>query len=273
MVGNDLEPDANFFVNSKGENLGDIRRSKQSLLSKLEETVGVNAPTINTFRRASEKIVQENSNLVALVDDLQGHSKHVGATYYDRFRDSRRANYISQLAKIENDDKDIEVSEEIKQRRKNREEKELKEVVKIAKEKLEVDKIKKSGAKMTSFKIKPNDRDFMQRLFSETDSIGKEAFPNDDDWVKIFYRHVDTREDEKGDALRAIEENVFIEFGKEEVKKKFGPWTGSKSQNKHADLIIASYIKTCFRKAIKMTPSLGPIWEHFEKNLGLIRPF
>ena len=123
----------------------------------------------------------------------------------------------------------------------------MKEVVKIAKEKLEVDKIKKAGAK-TNFKIKPNDRDFMQRLFSESDAIdNKKEFLKDEDWVKTFYRYVDTREDEKGDRLRTIEETVFIEYAKEEIEKKFGPWKGSKSENKKADAIIASYIKTCFR--------------------------
>ena len=246
MIGPDLEPGSNFFVNAKGESLGDLRRYNKSLLSKLEETVGVNSPTINTFRRASEKIVQENTNLVALVDNIQGHSRTVGATYYDRYRDSRRANYIQQLAMVENDDQDIDVPEDIKEQRKSREEKETKEILKMAKEKLEVDKIKKAGAK-TNFKIKPNERDFMQRLFSETDVIDKKEFPKDEEWVKIFYRYLDTREDEKGDALRAIEETVFIEYAKEEIQKKFGPWKGSKSENKKADAIIASYIKTCFR--------------------------
>ena len=247
MIGHDLEPESQFFVNAKGENLGEMRRSKESLLSKLEETVGVDSPTINTFRRASEKIVQENPNLVALVDNLQGHSRNVGATYYDRSKDSRRANFIQQLAVVENDQQDIDVPEAVKEQRKSREEKEMKEVVKIAKEKLEVDKIKKAGAK-TNFKIKPNDRDFMQRLFSESDAIdNKKEFLKDEDWVKTFYRYVDTREDEKGDRLRTIEETVFIEYAKEEIEKKFGPWKGSKSENKKADAIIASYIKTCFR--------------------------
>ena len=252
MLGHDLEPEANFFVNAKGENLGEMRRSKQSLLAKLEETVGVNSPTINTLRRGSEKIVQENINLVAMVDNIQGHSRTVGSRHYDRFGESRRANFIQQLEKVENDDQDIDVPESVKEQRKYRDEKDMKEVVKIAKEKLEVDKIKKAAGVKTNFKIKPMDRDFMQKLFSETDAIdNKKEFPKDDAWVKVFYRYVDTREDEKGDTLRAIEESVFIEYAKKEIEKKFGPWTGSKSDNKKADLIIALYIKTCFREAIK----------------------
>ena len=201
-------------MNSKGENLPDIRNSKNSLLNKLETSVGLVSPSINTFRRASEKIIQESALLSEIVPTLAGHSKEVGSEHYDRYKSTRRANYICQLEKVKTPKKPTNhVPDDVKEKRKVREAKELEQVVADAKEKLLVDKLKKSAAKSANFKIiNPSDRDFMQRLFQK--SFGQfKKFPSDDSWLKLFYREVDNDEDTNGDSMRGIEESVFIEHG------------------------------------------------------------
>ena len=74
---------------------------------------------------------------------------------------------------------------------------------------------------------------------------------------KIFYRLVDSDSLQEEDKvkLRAIEERLFTETKTESCKDFAGNWTGSLVQNKKADLIIATKIRSAFRIYEKSTSS------------------
>lgn len=58
-----------------------------------------------------------------------------------------------------------------------------------------------------------------------------------------------------GNALRKTEEELFENFVKVEVEQEVGPWTGSKKQNKSADMKIAVIVKSSFRSYEKTRKS------------------
>ena len=70
------------------------------------------------------------------------------------------------------------------------------------------------------------------------------------DWKKIFYRVVDSNclaEDDQ-QKLREVERRIFDQVKPEIVKAcEEGSWVGNLSQNKKADYIIATKIRTSFR--------------------------
>jgi hypothetical protein len=73
------------------------------------------------------------------------------------------------------------------------------------------------------------------------------VFPQDEEWMRNFYRTVDTLSDENGCRLRKVEEKLFKEFAKDEVEDVLGSWIGSTEQNKSADQRISRYVKSSFR--------------------------
>ena len=75
-------------------------------------------------------------------------------------------------------------------------------------------------------------------------------------WKKIFYRLVDTLEDEDGDLVRGIEEDLFLRFVKGDVENESGPWIGSSDQNKLSNMKVASMIRTSFKyyESVRQSP-------------------
>ena len=110
----------------------------------------------------------------------------------------------------------------------------------------------KKGAANQKGKIKPEYRDFLQKLFSnlKVKNFNTEDFPDDEIWRGVFYRTVDSLVDGgNGSRLRKVEEEL-------------GCWTGSVDQNKTVNMKMSSYVKTSF-KAYEKTRK--PIQESYFK--------
>ena len=106
-----------FFVNSKGKLLAPLQRTAGSLLYKLGAVCDLSNPTMNTFRRAAETVVQSSPKLKSRVENLQSHSAKVGLTFYDRSSQNTRAQFISQLSAVDSPNKDDSASDDLKKRR------------------------------------------------------------------------------------------------------------------------------------------------------------
>ena len=239
-----VEDEAQFFVNIRGKPLTALQNTPGSLLDKLGSACGVNQPTVNSFRRAAEVKVQASPLMKASVENLQSHSRKVGLDHYDRSGDTTRANFIHQLSALESPSKAVvpEVPEAVKLKRQKEQEEDRERVLRKAKDALLQDRMKKK--EKTSY-LKLEDRDFLQKLFSSLKSYN--VFPQDEEWMRIFYRTVDSLSDENGCRLRKVEEKLFKEFAKDEVEDVLGSWIGSTEQNKSADQRISRYVKSSFR--------------------------
>ena len=158
-----------FFVNSNGKPLGPIQRTKGSLLEKLGKVCGVENPTVNSFRRATEVHVQASPLMKQASKKIQLHSAEVGHRIYDKSGTSTRASFINQLAEIESPRKEMEqVSADVQKMRVLRERKDKEAVLKHAKSVLEEDKAKKQVPRQKKNKIVYEARDFLGRMLSDT---------------------------------------------------------------------------------------------------------
>ena len=246
-VSEDVKGEDNFFVNAKGKPLAPLQRTPGSLLDKLGIVCDLSNPTINTFRRAAETVVQSSPQMKKCVENLQSHSANVGLTYYDRSTQNTRAQFINQLSAVESPNKavsDEAVSDDVKKRREVIEEAERMKTISQAKLKLAEDKKKKKEKLSKKCKVEPEDRSFLQEIFSNK---GDTELPDDASWRKMFYRYVDTKSGEEGKKLRKIEEKMFAEQVKKEVEEELGDWCGLKEQNNLADAKISLNVKSSFR--------------------------
>ena len=158
-----------FFVNFKGEKLGPLQRNPGSFLDKMSKVTGAEKLTVNSFRRAAEKVVQGSPKLKEHIKAVQSHSKEVGMKNYYRGGKVVRAQFISNLSDKESPAScsTDEVSKAVKETRENIEKEERAEIMKKAKEKLTEDKMKKN----LNYKLEPKDRSFLQELFSADEHI------------------------------------------------------------------------------------------------------
>jgi hypothetical protein len=250
----DVDDESQFFVNIKGKPLAPLQNTPGSLLEKFGIVCGVLNPTVNSFRRAAEVKVQGSPLMKSSVQNIQSHSRQVGLDHYDRSLDTTRANFIHQLAAMDSPLKAVEeVPEAVKLKRKKKEEEDRANNLKKAKGILMQDKMRKKD----QGKVLPEDREFLQKLFSSKKVIKKGNFPDDQTWRRIFYRTVDSLEDgENGNRLRRLEEQLFIEFARPLVEEALGCWTGSAIQNKSADVNISNYVKISFKAYEKTRESI-----------------
>ena len=176
-----------FFVNFKGAKLGPIQRTTGSLLDKMSKVVGAEKLTVNSFRRAAEKAVQGSPKLKEHIKTVQSHSKEVGLRHYYQGGEVVRAQFISNLSDKESPTSRPtgEVSEIVKETRENIEKEERANIMKKAKEKLMEDKMKKN----LNYKLEPNDRNFLQSLFSSDENItDAPKFPGD--FLKFIFLYL-----------------------------------------------------------------------------------
>ena len=179
IVKDAIDDDCSFFVNHKGKTLAPLQRTPGSLLDKLGLAVGLNNPTINSFRRSAETKVQASTSMKASVEALQLHSQKVGLDHYDRSHDIKRANFISQLSSMETPEiVETSVPDHVKRKREKMEEEEREKVLNQAKETLKRDKTGKKEALNKKCKVKPEDCLFLQKLFSHLKELEPmEKFP------------------------------------------------------------------------------------------------
>ena len=171
----DIQDDDAFFVNAKNKPLTNLQRTPGSLLYKYMEVTGVQNPTINTFRRAMEPIIQA-SPMKQVVENIASHSATVGKTYYDRSGQNNRAKFVSTLAELESPQKEVdEVPEHVKEKRKEKDRAAKVKALERAKALLEDDKMKKS--KNMKCKVSSLDRGILQDIISRKVLKSNEVFP------------------------------------------------------------------------------------------------
>ena len=238
-----------FFLNSRGKLLAPLQRTPGSLLDKLGVVCDLTNPTINTFRRAAETVVQSSPKVRSQVEILQSHSAKVGVTYYDRSSQNTRAQFISQLSTVDSpkDDRDDGASDDVKKKRADEDKIERLKTIELAKKKLAQDKKNKKQRLSQKCKVQPQDREFLQNILTSEDDQLPLPCPSDGAWKKLFYRKVDAKPGDEGDKLRKIEEQMFAEVVKKDVEDELGVWSGSKEQNDLADSKISMNVKSSFR--------------------------
>ena len=226
-----------------------------SLLDILGQVTGLEKPTVNSLRRGMESHIQKNEYSRKRINILQGHSESVGLSHYDKGSSDYRSNFIHELSQMEGSCSQVEdnLPEPAAAKRAKLEEEESELKAEIVE-----DKTKKSNhAKYSickSQKIMPDDREFLQKLFSEEKyknlhRINKnKSFPGFRPFKIILYRIIDSEdlEDEDKRRIRDIEQKLF-QLVKDDEKEMGGPFDGSILKNKKADQLIANKIRTSFR--------------------------
>ena len=272
----DQSNERKFFVNFKQEELAPLINTRGSLLAIYSRVIGVEHATVNSIRRSLEGFIRDNSDKIDLkrIKTVQSHSDSVGLAYYDRGAGDYRSGIVHKLSKVEGSySKPEEVPEDVAELRAKREE-EDKKVRESAST-----PTKKAVNLSKSAKVAPEDRLFMQNLLTADKYRNLHPIASDSQFPgkinihflhtqyyiifltgnkpfkKIFYRLVDSESLQEDDKvrLRAIEERLFIETKSESCKDFAGQWTGSLMQNKKADLIIATKIRSAFRIHEKRT--------------------
>ena len=144
------------------------------------EVTGVHNPTVNSFRRAMEPIIQA-SPMKQVVQNIASHSATVGKTYYDRSGQNNRAQFVSTLAEMESPRTEmVEVPEHVREKRKEKEKVDKAKAIERAKALLQDDKRKKT--KNMKCKVGSIDRGFLQDIFARKVLKEEEVFPS-----KILY--------------------------------------------------------------------------------------
>ena len=83
-----------------------------------------------------------------------------------------------------------------------------------------------------------------QVVLIHLDSYNEYTLLDEGDCKKVFYREVDTSNCTK---IKEIEEKVFLQVVKKEIIKECGAWTGSNSNNRMADRLIAKTVRNSFK--------------------------
>ena len=250
------DPDAPFFCNFTGGALSPLTNTPGSLLDILGQVTGLEKPTVNSLRRGMESHIQKNEYSRKRINILQGHSESVGLSHYDKGSSDYRSNFIHELSQMEGSCSQIEeddLPEPAAAKRAKLEEEESELRAEIVEDK----KKKSNHAKYSickSQKIMPDDREFLQKLFSEEKYKNlhriskKKSFPGFRPFKIILYRIIDSEdlEDDDKRRIRDIEQKLF-QLVKYDEKEMGGPFDGSILKNKKADQLIANKIRTSFR--------------------------
>ena len=175
LVIDNMKDDDPFFVNAKNKPLTILQRTPGSLLYKYMEVTGVYNPTVNSFRRAMEPIIQA-SPMKQVVQNIASHSAAVGKTYYDRSGQDNRAQFVSTLAELESPQTEsAELPEHIREKRKEKERAAKDKAIERAKALLEDDKRKKT--RNMKCKVSPLDRGILQEIIARKILKDGEVFP------------------------------------------------------------------------------------------------
>ena len=179
--------DAMFFVNYTGSPLAEIKSSRGNIWQKFETVTEVPRATITKcVRSAAEQVIQDNPEMANRVKRLNNHSAAVGSHVYDHNKYQYRAEFTNYMAK-----KDGEASadlgsddEELTQRMKERDEADAEQSKGEALGIINRNNARKQATLSSQYRVKPEDRDYMQRLFTSEkfrENFGKQ-FPGNISW-------------------------------------------------------------------------------------------
>ena len=152
-----------FFVNFKKEALAPLTNTRGSLLDVYSGVIGVDHATVNSIRRSLEGFIRNNPDKIdrKRIRTVQSHSEEVGLAYYDRGAGDYRSGIIHKMSKLEGShSKPTDVPENVSAKRAKREEEDQK-----IREEAAAGPSKKVNMSKTA-KVLPEDRTFMQKLFS-----------------------------------------------------------------------------------------------------------
>ena len=179
--------DAMFFVNYTGSPLADIKSSRGNIWQKFETVTEVPRATITKcVRSAAEQVIQDNPEMANRVKRLNNHSAAVGSHVYDHNKYQYRAEFTNYMAK-----KDGEASadlgsddEELTQRMKERDEADAEQSKGEALGIINRNNARKQATLSSQYRVKPEDRDYMQRLFTSEKFRGNfgKQFPGNISW-------------------------------------------------------------------------------------------
>lgn len=261
------DPEKPFFQNYQGRPLGDIKRTKGSIIEEYGLVTGVNFPTATAVRRTVDHHVQTNSKMTLRSSQIAQHSQDVGSKHYHPSKDELRASAMHFINKAEGVEikKSEPVSEEviIKRAKLNAGDKAtaMANAQEVLRKSAKGRNIKLGGR----CKLLPDDRAYLQNVFSKGGEHGG-VFEKNQQFIgefpdvsnatclfidfnytgekafsKKFYRVLDSLGEESGcrQRLLSIEETTFGVV-KADVEKKLGDWVGTLAQNKMADSCTAS---------------------------------
>ena len=156
-----------FFVNYQGKNLSEIKSSRGTIWQTFEEVTDVQRATITScVRSAAEQVIQNNPEMANRVKRLNNHSAAVGSHVYDHNKYQYRAEFTNYMAKKDGETSSAlgDEDEELTQKMKEREEEDVKQSKEEANLVLNRKKERKQAALSSQTRVKPKDREFLQKL-------------------------------------------------------------------------------------------------------------
>ena len=169
VFGTSLDPEEPFFQNINKKPFGNITNSKGSMLAEFSSVTGVKNFTTTSARRTLQPFIQSNELLKANTTTVSQHSQAVASKHYDRGDADFRATVMHHIGENEGTNavssNILPDSDEIEAKRRKINEEDMKIAIKKAQETVELATTKnvKVGSRC---KIKPDDRKFMQTIFS-----------------------------------------------------------------------------------------------------------
>ena len=172
-----------FFVNHRNKQLTRLQNSKNSLLNKMGDAVGIPELSVNTIRKSSETFIQGNEEMTARVKMLNKHSAAVGLKNYAQNEASFKAQYIricDKREKGEDSEQNLTINEERAAKRKEMDksdsEKSYESHVKYIK--IQRAKALENRPCGKRVRVKANHREFlMQLVFTEIFDKKVQVFP------------------------------------------------------------------------------------------------
>ena len=241
-----------FFINEKNKALSRIQNTQNSLLDKMGKAIGLDEINATMVRQSAEATIQSREDMASRCKLLNMHSRAVGLNHYEPTQMKQRAEWVNHMFIKESPLKVEDISNRNEETTRKMDEEDEILRIKIAKEKIRIHKEKSKEHIQLSRKIrvKPMDKEFLQKIVYEDIFFSKrETFPNDDDWKMKWNRFIDTydKNDDIRNRLLTIEKDIFLNV-KSEVEEVFGKeWSGTKEENSNADFKIAQSIKQSFR--------------------------
>ena len=169
IVGIEEDPESRFFVNIRGEPLGEISSNLQ-IWKLFEAVTGASKAKTTKVRRGAEKTIRENQAMTDNILELNNHSNSTGMNVYHKTNYIGRAEYVSYAASLENEtanspSKSIVTRQSLK-RRVERNENDLRISKELAQKKLDEKKGQRNISLGANVKVLPRDRAFLQSLIT-----------------------------------------------------------------------------------------------------------
>lgn len=215
--------------------------------------------------------IRTDPEMTAQVDLLNNHSNAVGEAVYNIGSYQTRAEFVNAQAVAEGSSSQLpEASGVDSDRRKMREEEDDRKKMMKAQEILKRDKQRRNDTLSSQMKLKPSQREFLQKLISENSNLEiyeatRKKFPGllclsnfyhslifvfhsgDREWKVIFNRFLDSADlsTEEREQVKIIEQEIFLNI-KPQVEKEHVTWDGEKESNRLADFKVAQSVKKSF---------------------------